>query len=504
MGTKAVVSTAIGEAFIKPWSTRFLPTWLAYCDKHKLDLIVFLDFLDKSERARSRRPTWQKCLAVASKEASQYEQIAWIDSDIAINAISAPNIFSNVPIAKIGAVGLGALPYQSHLFTNEAQASAEHLHEAWASGGIRAAIQSTHRGGSRAASSPLERASLDALDFYKKLGFQCEVQDNFNSGVFVLSPEYHANLFRDIYERYEEIPAQRVTDNIPIVAEVSSRGLLFDLDSRFNVILYSELTHHYPYLIFVGQEYRDILFLASQTLFISSYFLHFAGTKLVADLFYPAASDWVSLLKLGGQAFPALYLDASTLDTATQARSYFSLVREVQKCNPVQPQLQGSIVRFECDKPRRVVGMKWDANTSHSGLHEREVDPASGVPFRWIGGNGASISFQVPDSEAENYVKYRGMARFLGDDDRPFLDSVQLMIQVNGYFPHTFTYKTTSEKSARYSVILFEGFAAIAATNTVALRGRAWTPLVARGSQDARLLSLPFVDLELELELFRL
>src|SRR5262249_6428174 len=52
---------------------------------------------------QSRSPAWQKLLLGRAPVPQRYEQVAWIDPDVLINAAKAPNLFEHVPPGKIGA-----------------------------------------------------------------------------------------------------------------------------------------------------------------------------------------------------------------------------------------------------------------------------------------------------------------------------------------------------------------------------------------------------------------
>ena len=457
---KAIVSAIIGNNYIEPWATKLLPTWLSYCDRNKIDLLVFLDPLDNSTRAKPRRLTWQKCLAIASPEAAAYDQIVWLDADIAINSAAAPNIFDQSPEDKIGAVGLQSLPHQSHLFTTAAQPSVERLHEAWASGGMRAAVEvAATRLVSRSQANP-SSAAEGVRESYRALGFKFEVKDNFNSGVMTLSPKRHAALFKKVYDTYEELPGVRVTDNIPIPAEVYHNNLLHNLDSRFNLIFYVEMVHKYPYLIFVGKEYVENLFLASQCLFASSYFLHFAGTKTAGELFLPIAYDWIDLMKIGGIPFPGLFLDHNTLNSVQYTRSYCDQVSYLLSTPQRKQEFLSRTLVFRSSESRQTVTLQFDANSSYPGFYTREVDASSGLVFRWIDGRGGRISFEIERGGA-NFAKFRGACRFLGSSERMFNDVLQLLVHLNGYFPQLFSYEKCAPSASGFATVEFEGYAAI-------------------------------------------
>ena len=57
-----IVTIAIGERFYRDWRHYVLPSWLMYCEQHKLNLaVIYDDLIDKTD-ADWKKPTWQKLL----------------------------------------------------------------------------------------------------------------------------------------------------------------------------------------------------------------------------------------------------------------------------------------------------------------------------------------------------------------------------------------------------------------------------------------------------------
>lgn len=98
---RALVSLAIGDNHRALWERCARPSWLAYVERHGLDLIVLTEPIDPDDAAR-RSPAWQKCLIPAAPWARRYQRLAWVDSDVVISP-SAPDIFQSTPDGMIGA-----------------------------------------------------------------------------------------------------------------------------------------------------------------------------------------------------------------------------------------------------------------------------------------------------------------------------------------------------------------------------------------------------------------
>ena len=109
----SIACIAIGNKFYKAWSENILPSWILYCKKNKLGLIVFTKDLIKKDSIYWKKPTWQRCL-VASRVKENFpivENICVMDIDILVNPYS-PNIFKNINYDKINLTSLRKnLPY---------------------------------------------------------------------------------------------------------------------------------------------------------------------------------------------------------------------------------------------------------------------------------------------------------------------------------------------------------------------------------------------------------
>ena len=101
---RAIVTITLGKKHQVLWKRICEKNWKKYCSKFNLDLVVINLPLDDSERGKSRSPSWQKCLILSHPKVKNYEQIAWLDSDILINTSIAPNIFENIGVEEIGGV----------------------------------------------------------------------------------------------------------------------------------------------------------------------------------------------------------------------------------------------------------------------------------------------------------------------------------------------------------------------------------------------------------------
>src|SRR5206468_4184434 len=105
----AIVTLTMSARHRALWGAHCRDNWEDYAAPHGYDVICIDRPLDRSDRARRRSPTWQKCLILGQPFAERYERIVWMDSDVLINP-AAPSIVDGVPLDRVGAVDEYATP----------------------------------------------------------------------------------------------------------------------------------------------------------------------------------------------------------------------------------------------------------------------------------------------------------------------------------------------------------------------------------------------------------
>ena len=93
----ALVTAIIGEKHRSLWETHARESWQRYAARHGYEIVLITEPLDKSEFGRSRHVAWQKLLLFSLPGIERFERVAWVDSDIIINAAMAPDLFEGVP-----------------------------------------------------------------------------------------------------------------------------------------------------------------------------------------------------------------------------------------------------------------------------------------------------------------------------------------------------------------------------------------------------------------------
>lgn len=253
---KAIVTLAIGKRFSRMVKRYCAKNWQEYADKYDYDVIFIEDPLDLSERGLSRSPAWQKCLILSQDWSKKYDRIVWIDTDILLNP-NAPDVTDGVPVDKIGAVDEYFYPNKDMYFT-----ALDRMYKYWEKLGYNPVINPTSK------------------EYYKSFGLDCDIEHIVQTGVMVLSPKYHREIFEHVYYNYEEKGLNY--EMRPLSYEILKNNLVHWLDTRFNVLLPFNKALYYPFLL---NEKKTLPFysrnktkkLILESIFINSYFLHFTG-----------------------------------------------------------------------------------------------------------------------------------------------------------------------------------------------------------------------------------
>jgi hypothetical protein len=277
---KVLVTLAVGDKH-RPVFERVRPTWEAYAARHGYDLVVFDRLLDESD---SRSPAWQKLLILDQPETRDAGRVVWMDCDIAINALKAPDVAACVPPEKIGAVSNRA----SH-----PPAWTQVLAE-----GVPDMSQALARREGRA--EPLLQTSAD---YYAAYGLS-DVQETVNTGVLVLSPRHHRDLFAELYRLPGQPDPLNQYEQPFLSHALAERGLLHPLDRRFNRLWFDEMCALYPFLLYQDPKdpgWESLVHLCVQAAYTNAYALHFAGCVQFLGYWRQDIGDWREFSRLFGQ-----------------------------------------------------------------------------------------------------------------------------------------------------------------------------------------------------------
>jgi len=271
---KTLVSLCVGNTYVDQL-TKVLPGWKNWCSAHNYDLILFDEPLDASPFSNSRSFAWQKLLAMSSPKLKGYDQALWLDTDILINP-SAPDPLLNSDNTKV--------------FISRDMASPLSFEPSWLK---RLWSEILHF--SLLRSQPnnpflINTTSTNLFSYYDLWGFNARKRILYNTGVIGFSPFFHSSIFEQVYYRWYDGGSGALHEMIPLNLELSQRGLISEIDSKFNYLagVVHAAWNSEPLLL---QEWLN---LGPQRLsvnnfilhlFNNSYFLHFAGAHKLMNNF---------------------------------------------------------------------------------------------------------------------------------------------------------------------------------------------------------------------------
>ncbi len=250
----AIITLTLGRPYELAWNEVCAPTWRAYAARHGYDVIAINRPLDASLRAAFRSPAWQKLLVFRPEVAKGYDRIVWMDADIVVNPDSPP-ITDGVPIEKIGAVdefAMGSAEERATVYGEIARRFP-----------VIAAVQ---------------RSYLNPADYHAFWGLPRRGRHILQTGVLVLSPLYHRELFEEIYLCQQKGGAEMNYEMRPLSFEIQERGLHYLLDPRFNSIFQIEdYRRRFCKGLICSTQEELLAFIASE--YRRNFFLHFAGSQ---------------------------------------------------------------------------------------------------------------------------------------------------------------------------------------------------------------------------------
>jgi hypothetical protein len=248
--SKAIATIVIGDVFKSMWFDGNLGDCAnRYCGRHGYDLIVFDDYLDKSDFGLSRPPHWQKLLILESERLAAFDDVVWLDADILINHHRAPCIVSQKKTGKIGCVTLDS----TEMITPAKRDNR------WK-----------------------RRNAAPVTQWYQHFGLGADVDQWTNTGVLALT-KAHKDLLRFVYDTGQEKEGFH-QENGPLSYHIFKNGLAEPLDPRFNFSWTAEVVEHYPFL-FSDDYYNDYVVssLCVNAAWHNSYFMHFLASKFRRD-----------------------------------------------------------------------------------------------------------------------------------------------------------------------------------------------------------------------------
>jgi hypothetical protein len=260
--TKALVTIAIGDAYVQPWKLHCYPSWKRYADRHGYDIVLITTPLDSSPRATSRSPSWQRLLILHHPAVAKYDDVVWLDADIVINTETSPCVVATSASLASNEATIGAV-------TGSDSTTADPVLEAAVNRRQTYLRQTLNQG-------------LTWNKVYRLNGFQTDLDAGFNAGVMVVKPAQHRLVFQEVYESYQQTPHSWL-EGVPLAYHLMSRQLVHHIPSAFNVNASQVFYEHYPFLL-AAQSVDPVLMKAVvATMLENSHFLHFLGGGIVRN-----------------------------------------------------------------------------------------------------------------------------------------------------------------------------------------------------------------------------
>jgi len=261
---QALVTMVVGDDYVSRFERYCRQNWTAYALRYGYDLIVLTAPLDLSPRAQARPVYWQKNLVLEHEAIAKYRQIAWIDSDIVINAPAAPPIFEGVPEDRIGAVDEYSSPDPAT---------------------YRKALAATYLRLRKLGTPYLH--NLTPQEYYRNRGLP-EFAEVIQGGLLVCSPRHHREVLRNVYE-HEHLNLPNSNKEMAALSfELLSRNLVTWIDHRFNRLVMLGIAEQLPLLFSNSAGSRSPAAIGAARpiiaqLLANCYFLHFAGCHPLMD-----------------------------------------------------------------------------------------------------------------------------------------------------------------------------------------------------------------------------
>jgi len=253
-----LVTIAIGDKFYQDWVDYILPSWLLYCEKNDLGLVVMKsELLDKTD-LKWKKATWQKLLIGREfvKNNVVVNNICFLDADILINPYS-PNVFDYHDDDRISIVSQTKTPFEhAKVLRKIAYYRNKHLSSDY----------------------PLDSALFMSKSDYFKFHCVDEQADVFCAGFFI----FNVGVFSEIMERwFYDYPRDIVTitnggDEPALNYKFQKHGKVKWLDYKFQALWVYEMAEKYNFL-YSDLKNIELVRNCIRSSLQQNYFLHFAG-----------------------------------------------------------------------------------------------------------------------------------------------------------------------------------------------------------------------------------
>lgn len=262
-----IVSVAIGNEAKSNWINYIKNNWIKYCEKHNLGLIMFFENLIDTENDYWKKANWQKLLIgdKLSNSKLHISNICFLDIDILINHLLAPNIFKFHNEKKISVIS------QRKKLNFDLLDCLKNI--------------AFNRNYFYSKKYPLDSALfMNTAEIFKFHNFKIKPNilkkdDYFCTGVFVFNISRFSNFFKQIFFNYTKKTKTLTGGEEPILNyELQKLNKLNILDYKFQSLWLYEIATKYPFLYDKNIINEKLILRCIENSLMSNYFLHFAGS----------------------------------------------------------------------------------------------------------------------------------------------------------------------------------------------------------------------------------
>ncbi|AXE61725.1 glycosyltransferase [Candidatus Thioglobus sp. NP1] len=251
-----IATVAIGENHFNEWQKFILPSWLLYCDKFDIGLVVFEKDLIQRSDSKWKKANWQRLLMGDKLQEINANNVCYLDTDIMINP-SAPNIFELHDQEKLSVVSQTKTPYDHATVLRKIAF-------------LRNRFLSSDY--------PLDSALfMNNEDYYRYHNFEPQ-EDIFCSGFFIFNVDKYSNILKDWFYKYpSDVDTVTNGGDEPVINfEFQNYGKINWLDYKFQALWMYEMAEKYPFL-YAEMNNEDLFIKCIQASLKQNFFLHFAG-----------------------------------------------------------------------------------------------------------------------------------------------------------------------------------------------------------------------------------
>ena len=261
-----IVTIAIGDEYVKNFKKFSLPTWIKYCKKNDLGIIIFTKPLIADNSDQWKKATWQKLLIGDQIKEKKIEvnNICYLDTDILINHYS-PNIFKFYDEKTFGLVSqYKNIPFPLLEVQKRIAFNRHNFYD--------------------------KRYPLDsALFMTPQQIFKSMNLKKFNNyacaGLIMFNLENHSELMKLWFEKYpSNVKSLTGGDEPHMNWEIQNYGKITWLNYKFQAIWIYEQAWNYPFLYSDCKDNKKIIKYCVESCLSNNFFLHFAGTWFESEM----------------------------------------------------------------------------------------------------------------------------------------------------------------------------------------------------------------------------